>query len=86
MKVLRLRRLTLLGVGFLLGSRAGRGPWNKTVDAWNQVQDKAGSRLPTGQVKEKIEQAKGKLSHSSKGDGYGGGGDLSTTAKPMSES
>jgi hypothetical protein len=85
MKILRLRRLTLLGLGFLLGSRAGRGPWDKAVGAWNQVQDKAGSRLPTGQVKQKIEQAKGKLTHSSRENGFGGQrGGLSTTAEPMS--
>ncbi len=84
MKILRLRRLTLLGLGFLLGSRAGRGPWDKAVGAWNQVQDKAGSRLPTGQVKDKIEQAKGKLTHSNRGDGFGGQqGDLSWSPGPM---
>jgi hypothetical protein len=32
----------LLGIGFLLGSRAGRGPWDKAMGAWNQVQNKTG--------------------------------------------
>jgi hypothetical protein len=42
MKVFGMRRMGLLGIGFLLGSRAGRGPWNKAMDAWNQVQRKTG--------------------------------------------
>ncbi len=72
MKVFRIRRMTLLGLGFLLGSRAGRGPWDKAVATWSQVQDKAGAGLRRTQVKEKIEQAKGKLTHSSSGNGIGG--------------
>jgi len=47
MKVFGMRRMALLGVGFLLGSRAGRGPWDKAVDAWNQFQNKTG--VGTGQ-------------------------------------
>jgi hypothetical protein len=78
--------MTLLGVGFLLGSRAGRGPWDKTAAAWSQVQDKAGSGLRKGQLKEKIQQAKGKLGHSASGNGFAGQrGDLSTTAGHTSD-
>jgi len=86
MKVFRIRRVTLLGVGFLLGSRAGRGPWDKAAASLGQVQEKAGSALRRGRVKEKIEQAKGKLGHSSSGNGFGGQrSDLSTTAGRMTE-
>jgi len=86
MKIFRTRRMTLLGVGFLLGSRAGRAPWDKAVAAWSQVQGKAGSRLRPGQVKEKIQQAKGKLGHSHSGNGLGGQRtDFSATAGPMTE-
>ena len=42
MKVFGFRRMTLLGIGFLLGSRAGRGPWDKAMGAWNQLQSKTG--------------------------------------------
>jgi hypothetical protein len=78
--------MTLLGVGFLLGSRAGRAPWDKAKAAWSQVQDKAGSSLRPGQVKDKIQQAKGKLSHSNSGNGFGGHRtDFSATAGPMTE-
>jgi hypothetical protein len=85
MKILRIRRMTMFGVGFLLGSRAGRGPWDKTVATWNQVQDKAGAGLRRTQVKEKIEQAKEKL-HSSRSNGSGGKrSDLSTTGGHMTE-
>jgi len=86
MKIFRVRRMTLLGVGFLLGSRAGRGPWDKATAALSQVQDKAGSKLRPGQVKEKIQQAKGKLGHSTSGNGFGGHRtDFSTTPGPMTE-
>jgi hypothetical protein len=86
MKIFRVRRMTLFGLGFLLGSRTGRGPWDKTVKTWNQVQDKAGASLNRTQVKEKIEQAKGKLSHSSSGNGSRGQrSDLSSTGGQMTD-
>jgi hypothetical protein len=86
MKVFRIRRMTLLGAGFLLGSRAGRGPWDKAAGAWRQVQEKVGSALRRGGMKQKIEQAKEKLGRSSSGNGFGGQrGDLSTTAGRMTE-
>jgi hypothetical protein len=85
-KILRWRRMTLLGLGFLLGSRAGRGPWDKAAATWGAVQSKAGSGLRRGGMKEKIEQAKSKLGHSSAGNGVGGpGASLSTPARPMTE-
>ena len=86
MKIFRIRRMTLLGVGFLLGSRAGRAPWDKAVATWTQVQEKAGAGLRRTQVKEKIEQAKGKLTHSGSGNGAGGQrSDLSATGGHMTE-
>ncbi len=86
MKVFRVRRMGLLGIGFLLGSRAGRGPWDKTMATWSQVSDKVSSGLSQGPVKQKIEQAKEKLGHSHTGNGFGGQrADLSTTAGHMTE-
>jgi len=51
MKLFRVRRVTslgLLGAGFLLGSRAGEGPWNKARAGWKRFQEKAGPQLPAG--------------------------------------
>jgi hypothetical protein len=42
MKVFGFRRMTLLGIGFLLGSRMGRGPWEKAMGAWNEFQSRTG--------------------------------------------
>ena len=86
MKIFRIRRVSLLGLGFLLGSRAGRGPWDKAAATWTQVQEKAGAGLRRTHVKEKIEQAKGKLTHSGSGNGVGAQrSDLSATGGHMTE-
>ena len=46
--IFRVRSLGMLGAGFLLGSRAGRGPWNQAMTAWHRFQEKAGPQLPAG--------------------------------------
>jgi hypothetical protein len=40
MKLLRMRTLGLLGIGFLAGSAAGRGPWEKTQAGMGQLKGK----------------------------------------------
>lgn len=45
LRLLRPKRVFFLGLGFLLGSRAGRAPWDKAMAVAGQVQDKAQSKL-----------------------------------------
>jgi len=41
MKLLRrMRTLGLFGLGFLAGSRAGRGPWDKAQEGLDQIKGK----------------------------------------------
>jgi hypothetical protein len=40
MKLLRMRTLGMFGVGFLAGSAAGRGPWEKTQERMDQLKGK----------------------------------------------
>jgi hypothetical protein len=40
MKLLRLKTLGLFGLGFLAGSRAGRGPWEKAQAGMDQIKGK----------------------------------------------
>lgn len=42
MKLFRMRTLGMLGIGFLAGSRAGRGPWEKAQASMGQIKDKVG--------------------------------------------
>jgi hypothetical protein len=48
LRLLRPKRVFFLGLGFLLGSRAGRGPWDKAVALAGEVQGKAQSKLGGG--------------------------------------
>jgi hypothetical protein len=40
MKLLRMKTLGMLGIGFLAGSRAGRGPWEKAQQGVGQLKGK----------------------------------------------
>jgi hypothetical protein len=40
MKLFRMRSLGMFGIGFLAGSAAGRGPWEKTQESMGQLKDK----------------------------------------------
>lgn len=42
MKLVRMRTLGMFGIGFLAGSRAGRGPWEKAQASMDQIKDKVG--------------------------------------------
>ena len=42
MRIVRMRTLGMLGIGFLAGSRAGRGPWEKAQASMDQIKDKVG--------------------------------------------
>lgn len=55
-----LRTWLTFAVGFLLGSRAGRGPWDRAVVRFNQLQEKAKCGY-SGHVKGKLEEAKGRF-------------------------
>jgi hypothetical protein len=40
MKLLRMRTLGMFGIGFLAGSAAGRGPWEKTQATMDELKGK----------------------------------------------
>ncbi|MDQ1491196.1 MAG: hypothetical protein QOD57_2186 [Actinomycetota bacterium] len=40
MKLLKMRTLGVFGLGFLAGSRAGQGPWEKAQSGIDQIKDK----------------------------------------------
>ena len=42
MKLFRMKTLGVLGIGFLAGSRAGRGPWEKAQEGMGQLKGKVG--------------------------------------------
>ncbi|MDQ1517747.1 MAG: hypothetical protein QOE80_3577, partial [Actinomycetota bacterium] len=49
MKLLKMRTLGVFGLGFLAGSKAGHGPWEKAQAGIDQVKDKvAGSSIAPG--------------------------------------
>lgn len=50
MKLVRMRTLGMFGIGFLAGSRAGRGPWEKAQSSMEQIKGKVngGSMGSTG--------------------------------------
>jgi hypothetical protein len=49
MKLLKMRTLGLFGLGFLAGSKAGHGPWEKAQAGMDQIKDKVtGSSMAPG--------------------------------------
>jgi hypothetical protein len=40
MKLFRMKTLATFGIGFLAGSAAGRGPWEKTQASMEELKDK----------------------------------------------
>jgi hypothetical protein len=40
MKLLRMKTLGLFGIGFLAGSKAGHGPWEKAQQGMDQIKGK----------------------------------------------
>jgi hypothetical protein len=40
MKLLRMRTLGMFGIGFLAGSAAGKGPWEKAQASMDQIKGK----------------------------------------------
>jgi hypothetical protein len=48
MKLFRMRTLGVLGIGFLAGSRAGRGPWEKAQSSMDQIKGKVGGSTGSG--------------------------------------
>lgn len=40
MRLLRMKTLSMLGIGFLAGSAAGRGPWEKAQASMDQIKGK----------------------------------------------
>ena len=59
MKLFRMRTLGLMGIGFLAGSRAGRGPWEKAQES-------------IGQLKGKMDGSMGKSGDGSSSNGFQG--------------
>jgi hypothetical protein len=54
MKLVRMKTLGLFGLGFLAGSRAGRGPWEKAQAGMDQIKGKVaggpGGGEPSGSM------------------------------------
>lgn len=49
MKLLKIRTLGLFGLGFLAGSKAGHGPWEKAQAGMDQIKGKVtGSSMAPG--------------------------------------
>ena len=49
MKLLRIRTLGMFGIGFLAGSAAGRGPWEKTQATMDELKGKvSGGAMNSG--------------------------------------
>jgi hypothetical protein len=44
MKLLRMKTLAIFGIGFLAGSRAGRGPWENAKETMKQLKTKMDER------------------------------------------
>jgi len=49
MKLRRMKTLGMFGIGFLAGSRAGRGPWEKAQAGVGQLKDKMNGGVPPAQ-------------------------------------
>lgn len=47
MKLVRMRTLGMFGAGFLAGSRAGRGPWEKAQASMDQLKEKVNGHSDT---------------------------------------
>ena len=48
MKLFRPKTLALFGIGFLAGSRAGRGPWEKAQEGMEQIKGKVSGSMGGG--------------------------------------
>ena len=48
MKLFRMRTLGMFGIGFLAGSAAGRGPWEKTQATMDQLKGKVSGEAMDG--------------------------------------
>jgi hypothetical protein len=48
MKLFRMKTLGVLGIGFLAGSAAGRGPWEKTQATMDQLKEKVSGGMDGG--------------------------------------
>jgi hypothetical protein len=48
MKLLRIRTLGMFGIGFLAGSAAGRGPWEKTQATMDEIKGKVSGGANSG--------------------------------------
>ena len=59
MKLFRMKTLGAFGIGFLAGSRAGRGPWEK-------------AQSTVGELKGKIDGGMGNTNGSTSSDGFQG--------------
>jgi hypothetical protein len=49
MKLFRMKTLATFGIGFLAGSAAGRGPWEKTQASMEELKDKVSGSMNGGQ-------------------------------------
>jgi len=48
MKLFRMKTLATLGIGFLAGSAAGRGPWEKTQASMEDIKGKVSGSMNGG--------------------------------------
>lgn len=48
MKLFRMKTLATFGIGFLAGSAAGRGPWEKTQASMEEIKDKVSGSINGG--------------------------------------
>ncbi len=48
MKLFRMKTLATFGIGFLAGSAAGRGPWEKTQTSMEELKDKVSGSMNGG--------------------------------------
>ncbi len=49
MKLFRMKTLATFGIGFLAGSAAGRGPWEKTQASMEDIKGKVSESVNGGQ-------------------------------------
>lgn len=49
MKLFRMKTLATFGIGFLAGSAAGRGPWEKTQASMEDIKGKLSGSMNGGQ-------------------------------------
>jgi len=48
MKLFRMKTLATFGIGFLAGSAAGRGPWEKTQASMGELKEKVSGSMDGG--------------------------------------